>query len=52
MGSSKIVEATLSKDKILFFLIQIPSDYMISESGKQTETTKGKKCGSDSVTDK
>jgi hypothetical protein len=25
---------------------------MISESGKQTETTKGKKCGSDSVTDK
>ena len=31
---------------------QIPSDYMISESGKQTETTKGKECGSDSVTDK
>ncbi|MFY9872323.1 MAG: hypothetical protein WAK17_21650 [Candidatus Nitrosopolaris sp.] len=30
---------------------QIPSDYMISESGKQTETTKRKKCGSDSVTE-
>jgi hypothetical protein len=28
------------------------ADYMISESGKQTETTKGKKSGFDSVTDK
>ncbi|MGA9153057.1 MAG: hypothetical protein WBZ36_20970 [Candidatus Nitrosopolaris sp.] len=28
------------------------ADYMISESGKQTETTKGKKSTFDSVTDK
>ncbi|MGC2571972.1 MAG: hypothetical protein WA364_10720 [Candidatus Nitrosopolaris sp.] len=28
------------------------ADYMISESGKQSETTKGKKSGFDSVTDK
>jgi Protein of unknown function (DUF4231) len=31
---------------------QIPSDYMISESGKQTETTNGKKISVDSFTDK
>ena len=31
---------------------QIPSDYMISESGKQTETTNGKKISFDSFTDK
>ena len=31
---------------------QIPSDYMISESGKQTETTNGKKITFDSFTDK
>jgi hypothetical protein len=31
---------------------QIPSDYMISQSGKQTETTNGKKITFDSFTDK
>jgi hypothetical protein len=31
---------------------QIPSDYMNSESGKQTETTNGKKISFDSFTDK
>jgi hypothetical protein len=31
---------------------QIPSDHMISESGKQTETTNGKKISFDPFTDK
>ena len=31
---------------------QIPSDYVIAESGKQTETTTGKKISFDSFTDK